>query len=337
MAWFLYVSLPMEPLSGSQTRIGGYLEKEYGWNKPQEAYESPQFVRGKSLEDYTEPFDLIVIGDSFSNDEQTSWVNQVSIERGLSSIFLHIDHVDIASLLSHDIFLQNPPEYLVLESMEASALLRFRRVFHSLRDYVVRSHNNSKNKGVEAIITKIAPLKKIQLTREKKAVFSEKMRLGGDFIMKAGERLLFGEKASLIKRVKINCDHCFSNTKNNYFLIGKSDLNKAPNNRQFIGESIAGLARLKELVENNGRTRFFSIVFPNKISVYLPYTKYTNNSTIFVPEFLSSDIGFLNLLQHFRTAIKDMTTDVYLPNDHHAGSAGYTVAAREVLLLMQDQ
>lgn len=327
----MFISFSIEPLSGSQTRIGGYLETEYGWNKPQLAFKSPHFVRGTSLKDYTEPFDLIVIGDSFSYDEQISWINRVSIEKGLHSLFMHIDKVNIASLLNHPIFQKNPPKYLVIESTESLAFLRFKRILRILQDYQAPLFDKPLRVSNRKMVANISIPETMLLHREKKAPLIERMRIGGDYILSGIGRLILGKEFLRIRSVKVDCGSCFSNAKQHYFLAVKSNFDPKAYKLNYLPESIDGMKRLKKVVEMNSKTTFISTVFPSKINVYLPYTEYTRNPTIFVEKFITATIQFVDLLRPFRAAVNDKTTDLYLPNDHHAGPAGQEIVAREIL------
>ena len=58
----LVLSFYMEPISNELTRMGGYLENDYGWNSPQEHFIQPLFKRAYSIEGYQHYYDVVVVG-----------------------------------------------------------------------------------------------------------------------------------------------------------------------------------------------------------------------------------------------------------------------------------
>ena len=115
----LVLALTQEPLRGDLTRPGGYTEADYGWNQPQERF-SPPIVSTR----YDRPFDVVVLGDSFSanlkgqTDPGAFWTNVFAKRTGLSVVVVTRFDMTLADLLRHPVFLRTPPRLLILETVE---------------------------------------------------------------------------------------------------------------------------------------------------------------------------------------------------------------------------
>ena len=55
----------IEPFQGDLTRVGAFREAEYRWIEPQRYFTEPRTLSADSLDEYREPCDLLVVGDSF--------------------------------------------------------------------------------------------------------------------------------------------------------------------------------------------------------------------------------------------------------------------------------
>jgi hypothetical protein len=88
LAYALAIAVTFQPLTGDLTRIGGYAERDYGWNGVEDRFTPPLAGPG-SLDG---AYQIIVVGDSFSMrntpDRQTPygsfWTNFLAAGTGLS-------------------------------------------------------------------------------------------------------------------------------------------------------------------------------------------------------------------------------------------------------------
>jgi hypothetical protein len=121
-------SLFLQPYDGGLTRLGGYPEKLYGWNAPQQRFAKPLYRQFKTREaGYREPADVVVFGDSFTFLEQVSWPNYFVKETGLRLQSFRIDKTPIERILESDTFRSHPPRIVIYESVERALWERSRR------------------------------------------------------------------------------------------------------------------------------------------------------------------------------------------------------------------
>jgi len=322
LCFFFVQSRAMEQYSGTATRMSGTLERDYGWNLPQVYFEPSLFHKHVKLADYTKPVDLVVLGDSFSYGDQ-SWIYYLMRNQGISVHFFHIENVSVSELLNHKVFRESPPGVMIVCSWEGWSFLRFGR-FSSEFDKIAPM------KLLARSTTEPMPppgIQKYEKSRDKSLLFDERMALTGDYLKKKFIKLVFKNFPFEASVVEIECESCFSNSLQGSFLATTSTIDPIPYSMTARETLFSNLKRLKSIVEANGQTRFYSTIFPHKINVYLPYTDIETNKTFFDGDIPENEIGFINLMPGLQKAVADGTQDVYLPNDHHFGSAGFKVTA----------
>jgi hypothetical protein len=116
----------MDPVVGNLTRMGGLLENDYGWNVPQEAFPEPLFDVITRVEDLDGYYDVVVVGDSFSQNTQSGWQNFFVDATDLTLATLHVARISMDDLLSSEAFRVHPPRLFVYESIERNLLSRHR-------------------------------------------------------------------------------------------------------------------------------------------------------------------------------------------------------------------
>lgn len=333
---FMWFCKDMQPYSGIQTRTGGYLERDYGWNTPQQGFRKALFTHALKLEQYDRYFDLVVFGDSFSFSETQSWMTYLAQTRGITSVFLHIDELSITDILTHPVFINQPPKYFVVESAETQALQRLRRIGLDLsamdtatepkpEDLPVDTELNSQQNAEPSRLGKGEP---IEILREKKTTFNERMRIGANFIIRALERLFWSDLRSGVSEIQIDCEHCFSNQKKGYFLVDNSAMTDDGYKMVFLQDAVDNINKLSQHFESQYQTQLRVVIFPGKANAYSSYTALNNNPTILKPPLTTEMQNFIPLMPAFRKAITAGATDFYLPNDQHTSHLGYELAAR---------
>lgn len=321
----LAVALNVSGYTGSQTRTSGFLEREFGATSANYGFNASKYEIFKTLSDYQQPVDLLVVGDSFGNDHFKGWVNWVSHELSLSAAFIHIDRVDWSELLAHEVMRREPPRYIVVASSEAMALTRLRRIGKSQLptldansvvrpDWVVAKQRSAEPALVTRKIVQ-PPLK-------------EQVRVASHYIAKSLQRLL--GLSSTARAMEIRCDTCFSNRRKGEFLVSTSSLDKRSLKLQFRSSAVSAAKRLKQNIESNGYSSVNYVFFPNKINVYAEYAPSQSPVTIFSGEMNDDSFGLVPLLDFFKSSVVAGMTDLYLPNDHHLGSEGYRLAGQRI-------
>lgn len=316
-----WLVLSMQPYSGDLTRIGGFLENDFGWNLPQEKFKQPLFIRANSLLKYDRYYDVVVVGDSFSMNSEYGWQNYFVNATGLSLLTFHQDDVDISELLQTPQFRQCPPRLFIIEGAENG-------IQHRLRYF-----------KKPAIMKKIAtlsytiPIKPLHETPEhfpRQNNIVSRMDEPIHYI-KMNVKKLFGSSKAFRYRLKRR--NLFSCRRSDEILIYYGD--------QWKNEIEAGewakveqrFADLQETVESNGRTKMITMIAPDKTTVY---NKYIDNLEYPYHSVSSSLPGKRNvriapLEKWLQGRIDAGGVDVYLPNDTHWGFEGHKAATAAIL------
>ena len=120
----IVLAIWLEPVRNDLTRLGGYPERDFGWNSPQLAFRPPLVPIAVP----SQPYDIVVIGDSFSTSQfiapNTSrvddgfWTDVFAQRTGLITGAFHRDDVSAAAYLASEVFKAAPPRLLIYEIVE---------------------------------------------------------------------------------------------------------------------------------------------------------------------------------------------------------------------------
>ena len=314
-----------KPTNGDMTRVGGYSDNDFGWNKPLEMYSAALYQL--NLQGYQGYADLVVLGDSFSSgNPRMNWVNYFVDGTGVSAQVLHFDQGGIERILSSEAFEQTPPKYLVVQSIEPALFRRF-------------SDRSCELSEPEPVALK--PLSSLETSgryaTEKHHRETEKTGLdldqAGSFLGKAIPRWL-GLNVTDAIRLGIDRSDLFSSRVKDQILVHEGDLAK----RDLPADSSAimhcNLLRLQLRAQANGYTRFVVMVVPDKLTAYSPVLRNKELSRLSIIAPLAARTPALNLIrldQLMRQQVHAGTVDLYLPNDTHWTSTGYRLAAEEMV------
>lgn len=120
----VFLAVWVEPLEGDLTRLGGFTENDFGWNEPQQQFSSLLFKLEEEQE-YDQYYDVVVLGDSFSNAyPRTQWQNYFVQATGLSLITYKVDKIDIESFVASPAYQDHPPRIVIYETVERSFIGR---------------------------------------------------------------------------------------------------------------------------------------------------------------------------------------------------------------------
>lgn len=325
--------------TGVLTRIGGFSEDDFGWQKPQQVFSSPLFKTANSAEEYKRYYDVVVIGDSFSYDLKKGWQNYFVEQTGLSVITFHHD-VPLDSVLNTKMFKNKPPLFFVVESLEQFSLPRL-AAYNVYKSVVVA---DAQPVSTEVVTLVRQEQNKEQIRNYKKFPLEDRIAQRRHNLEKAFERYRrpvewlaglkqlhgLGENDAeqgayplpLRKGLKL-----FSNKLDDLLLVYGKDITKVTEG-DILSEAASGVKRLQDKVEGNGHTRFVLMIFPDKLSVYAPMLKdETLAPPSLIPALARSYPSQVRLDLAFRRALEKPEVDLYLPNDTHAGYKGYRIAA----------
>lgn len=328
----LTLMLYMDPLIGNLTRMGGFLENDFGWNDPQQVFPQPLFEKAASIEEYVHYFDVVVAGDSFSQNTLSGWQNYFVDATGLSVITFHMVQTPVDEILSSAAFLTHPPRLFVYESIERNLLSRHRSCDGPMPEEITRLRPAS-------ISLHSQSAKREWIARSQWAPYAGSTRFDSaiNFLRKSGMRSVLGVNLTEVEQFNLDREDLFSSRRSDELLIITRDYRLRGASDTQIATVSCSLLRMQQRVQSNERTRFVALIFPDKTTSYSDhivddeYEPMTILSRIEDTEELRST----KLGREFPEAIRDGTVDLYLPNDEHCGYLGYQIAANAVVAALR--
>jgi hypothetical protein len=335
LAVIILFALFTEPVTGDLTRLGGHLEEDFGWRDPQLGFSRSGFKLADNLDDYDRYYDVVVYGDSFSNDEQKGWQNVFNERTGLSIITISMaklateafepSGVDIEAIINSPQFQDHPPRYFIFETVERDA-------FPRLHEYASKpwTSDNTAAASVPRLtkLTSQITLPTQALKRHASPGAEAKIQESVNYLIKAINRLQGKSEKTVV--FDLTRSDLFSSGRPDKLLVVKQDTEKDMSGNK-VERAVRGLNAAKRLVEGNGKTHFLLLVFPDKLTVYAPYLK---QPELDVPSYLpvlSEHYSFPRLDTAFHQELQKGVKDLYLPNDTHAGYLGHRVAVDKLI------
>lgn len=337
MLLVLVLSFYNQPIDGDLTRIGGYSEREFGWNSRQPALEPEYLFRiAHSLEEWQEPYDLVILGDSFTLRPHTSWASFLAAATGWSVIMFHHNEVGPEELLESEAFLRFPPKLFVYQSVERSVVERLAVVDTPAIEYA--SHQTSDTRLADSQPIHLAgPLDwNLEVAhagrRTRYASFQERVSENVHFLETRLRKALLDEPGRVV-RLPLEPSGCraFTAENANTVLVYRDDLTVRDRWQASWSAALEGYERLAAAVEANAVTRFVAMIFPDKLSVYghLIAEDRLNHSSVIPHLARGRELPRLDLV--YRDALEQCTADLYLPNNTHTGGTGSLLAAQALL------
>jgi hypothetical protein len=329
----LTLALWQEPLRGDLTRPGGYAEDQYGWNQPQERF-SPPFAATR----YDRPFDVVVLGDSFSTnptgqtDPGAYWTNFVAQRTGLSVVAVSRFDMTLADLLRHPVFVKTPPRLLILETVER----------YLVRDFVLevdmrmgRIDRTCTVEGRELPhVPHFRPIKVAPVPWQRDTRPEVDFDQAANFLWKAVRRHLFNIDTTRVIRLGLARLDLFSSRASDKLLIYDDELRKARfTTPEALDAAYCTLIAAQNQVQANGQTHFLFIAAPDKATAYADHlTDPMLRDLSPLPEFYERPgLNQIALVERLRDAIRCGVKDVYMPNDTHWGSPAHRIVAEATI------
>ena len=331
MAALFYSSIGVGDYTGSQTRTGGFLEKDYAPTEQQEVFSTSLFDDFDGQAVYEQYYDIVVIGDSFSRGPHISWLNFLARDLQARAAFYHIDKLDIPALLDQPLFQNSPPKHLIVQSSEGKTFVRLSRL-RRLADLdplpqvgpAAEAHQKFDVEMIKAKLTK-------PVNRE------TALGITAHYFRKAARRAVLGDRGAVTLSVPIDCTSCFSHRQNSSMLIGARRLDRLAYKFNLRNQAAQGVRALRSVVEANQRTQVHTLIFPNKLNVYSRYTQLERVPTIFDHRLPEDELRLIPVREALIRAVDCGVTDVYAPHDHHATIVGYGIAAAQVRSVLLNQ
>lgn len=316
------------PFDGDLTRVGAHLESDYGWNGEQRVYPQALYATGA----YDKPYDVVVLGDSFSVAmPQHQWQNALAESTGYSVLTRNIYDTSVQALIDTPVFREHPPTWFVLEIVERQLpeLLAQQGSCDQAAAQTPRPPHPEVPDRRDRPRTDRVPLKRVEQWSNWSQVR----------VVYVGRHLLysvmrdFGREPSKAPVVELTRNDLFSSRRADAMLVTQADIDKTTRWDEATLDGLACLAHsVRARVERNGRTRFVLMVAPDKLTTYAAHLKdrrLQNASRLpLLAERLPDLVPRLDLTLQQRAA--SGTVDLYLPNNTHWGIAGHDAVAESL-------
>jgi len=327
------LGIRIQPHDGGLTRVGGFLEKDFGWNAPQKYFSTLQFTFAKGIK-YTKYYDIVVLGDSFSRSfPHSQWQNYFVARTGLSLITYDLVGIDIHTFVTSPEFFAHPPRMVIYETVERSFVGRG------------NSWNNGNCQANETPKPDWFPL----TTQSSNQIFEEHIRNTKTGLLHPNistsvhyiKRLIkktFNKKSNRALKYALTRNDLFSNRLNNFALFFRNDFNRYAVSKEQFAKAICGYYAMQNLFQKNGKTLFVGMVAPDKLTAYFDWIKdFDRDKTHWTTEIdKHPELNMIPLLKALRREIGNGGQDVYLPNDTHWGPNGMKVASDTLYQYLKD-
>jgi hypothetical protein len=313
-----------EPLWGDLTRIGWRSENEYGWTEPKQHFEPLAAEIGRLDRHY----DIVVIGDSFTGESPwhpgTTWPHFLAHDTGLSVGIFDSDDDLIGRLIANPGFQADPPEVVIYEIVERN----FIPGHPSAPGEACPITQNSPHPVLVPHPDAPPPLPDLRPTTRPWTELP--VSYGLAFLVQNLRRWVIGHETTNSVALNLTRSGLFSSRSDRSLLVYGEDFNKIGWDEQRWRDAACNLLRLKQRVEANGRTRFLTMVAPDKLTSYGPWLEDES----------FRDLSRLDLLDQY-PALDQVRfdrgnfdpaahVDLYLPDDTHWSTSGHARAAELV-------
>ncbi len=320
VTWFVFTT---PPFVGDMTRIGGYSEVLFMPQDSQEQFLDPGYDKAVGLQEYTNAYDVVVIGDSFSQEENHGWQGFLAEKTGWSILTFHRDNVDVSQLVRSDVFVEHPPKILIYEIVE-----------HGVHGFSFKDNGEPFLKSMEQenfVELPICPATVGRETPPPPARFSLDIQHGMHRFKRWLKRVT--GSSSKVYRSKLSRSDLFSNKASDEILIYHGDFWKNEVSTQQWSSVNGKLNDLQQFVQSNGKTIFVLMIATDKATIYRPYIIDSPMPILSAVDLLETnrELNLISLEYHLSTAVNTGSVkDIYLANDTHWGSVGHRLAADSV-------
>jgi len=324
----VYAWSGLQPFSSDLTRVGGFPEEDFGWYGTEYKYSEPlaEFVKGAGIyEHYT---DMVVFGDSFSLNEDSSWVPHFVNATGLSAQIMHYDQGGIERVVDTDLFKSRPPRIVVFEILERMLL----KVFNGA-PVECRLSDPTVPLPADFEPLNISPTEYRRDTGKRYGDYQLAARIIHNRLF-----LLTGREEKLKPRLaRLTVDTLFSNRKSGQLLYFKGDMEKRKWPENLSSKVRCGLEHIRQRTEANGYTAFAVMLVPDKLSVYSPWLVDDSlaHLTLLDDDILTGIPNSLDVRTMTVRTVEQGFIDFYLPGDTHWSSKGARQVAQWMVELFQ--
>ncbi len=312
--------------TGELTRVGGYLEDDYGRNAMQEEFLEPLFVRSRQLSDYDRHYDVVVYGDSFSKNQRCGWQSWLVATTGWRVITVEQDRVALADLLEWPMFHDQPPTLFIYQAVERASVTRLGRLLNQLPEARLGARATPDPLAMNSQESEL-----VSVGRERDGEFQQRIGMAQRYLCYTLSRRVLGHNPSDAVDIPVLRADLFSNARPESTLIFVHDYNKRRVGKNAVGRAGQGIDRLTALVERSGRTRCQVLIFPDKLTVYDRYVAAGDRCSSVIPRLDRNAGTMIRIDLALQSLVEEGVRDVYQPSGTHCSSAGYRRAAEAIL------
>lgn len=332
----------LQPLSGDLTRLGAYLESDFGWNNFQERFEKNLYRLGTDGV-YDRYYDVVVLGDSFSTGGRPyQWQNYLAQATGLDSITFDINDMITPgrgkNFFQSEGYSKFPPKMVVYQTSERGLPLRLAAITGDCIPKPPPEFSPLPMRPQPAAISTYQREVAIHAfgPRMDESVHYLQFLLKRYFkhYLSAG----FGKPAKVI-RLPLTTGVLFSSKINDEILVYREDLEKHQHSAEKLSAMRCGLVNLQNQAQSNRQTLFVAMVVPDKASAYSEHIDFQEYTHVDLIAYLAQmpGIHLPRLDQAIKVLVRQGVQDIYLPNDTHWGTPGNKIGARTLIRYFLDQ
>jgi len=323
LAYYLY------PLDGDLTRVGGFSENDFAPDEGQLRYSKNLFRVAKNLSDYDRYYDVLLLGDSFSCDQEArgyGWQNFFCERTGYSMIVFDTRRYWPQEILASPEYQAHPPKVFLFETVER--YLHERTAYFS-EDAVLGALPDREPIAFPAFSKLPEEDLEKSTTHSKREPCGDTDYVFGFLGAKVQRHLGLNNQAL---NFPLKTGALFSSRASETLLVYFDEMKKKSLDDKELQKVREGVYRFKKLIENDGKTRFLCLVAPDKTAVYGDYLKDSAHATRNIVEFVAAD-GRLPMVRgdlRLSEAVREGKKDIYLPNDCHWNSEGNRIVGEAV-------
>ncbi|PIR18839.1 MAG: hypothetical protein COV48_05305 [Elusimicrobia bacterium CG11_big_fil_rev_8_21_14_0_20_64_6] len=316
---FAVGSAELEPLSGDLARIGRYDEADFGWHGKQAHFTEPLFQVNPSRIDH----DIVILGDSFSNDEAVSWPNYVAAKTGARIATFHIRGKSWRALLAEPSYRASPPKIFILEVVE-------RDLKAMIGAIPPACGGRSSAPNIRLIPHPLTGSPKHVGRPTRRTLAQIDPRHFAQFQWASLLRYL-GRSSGEVVEVALT-RQAFSSRRDDATLVYTGDVLKRFWTESDLQTIDCGLRQIQDAVQRDGRTVFLALLIPDKLTAYSSDLADRSLAGLGVLDHLNArGVSLIPVARALEAAIRAGIRDVYLPDDSHLGSAGQDAVSGALL------
>lgn len=299
----------LEPVDGDLTRIGGYAERDFGWNSVQ-----PVIEIKASNGSIADP-DVLLLGDSFA--QRNIWQSVLESKSNITILNYQYAQNPCPNSFIDFALSQSSAKTIVIEIVEREFLNRFGNrlncQYSALHSYPIAA---TRTVATRRIVPAEFHIRQTILV----ALNTLRMNWTPDVAIRG--RAINAPINSICAK--------FSNRRADRMLYLREDEDKLHWKREEMAQAISNILHIQKKFADSGKN-FVFIVVPDKLSVYqgcllndpdLEARKQVNITNLLI----ASGVNTPDLLSVFQENAGKIV-DLYLPNNTHLSESGYVVMA----------